>query len=358
MDLSRASKVLCATLLFLGSLWFAVPASAAGCDMQFPVPNATNQTTALQTVIDAAPDGTPGDRTVLCFPTRKGVAGYSYRVEGALSLVGRNHIQVLGRNASIHRTALVGDIDPTSRTAYLPQIAIQSSHDIAVDGLTTTSVGTCSFNRAYEGEAAVQVNGSTDISLTALTIAGPGGDGYSLGWYQVPGSQTPGTPSERIHISGGSVTCAGRQGVAISSSTFDSSVEGVTFDRPARSVLNLEMAGQDSALLIDGLTFQNNIALNVKLNFVAGGGAGIQRNVFILDNTVTTLNGKYGDADSVVDRYNIVFDGNTATTPWAGLGPLLSFKGVDGVTVSNNSQPNGSVVFTMCTNASQSGNSW
>lgn len=353
-------KRLAALLVLFGSVLVAVPASALICDATFPTPVAgVDQTAALQAVIDAAPDGTPGDRTQLCFPNKAKV----YRVDGQLLIEERTHVQIVGRSNTLHRTALLGDVDPTAKTKWVPQLDIVSSDDVVAGHLQITSVGDCAFDTNFEGESAVHIGGSTDVTLTAFTIFGPAGDGYGITWKQVPGSQAPGMPSERIAITGGSVTCTGRQGVGVTSSTYDSVVSGVTFDQIARSILDLEMAGSSPTLLIDDFTFSGNTAIHTNLNFVAGAGGGVHRDVSIIGNVAESLKGKYGNSNEIVDRFNIVFDGNVGTEPLThGSELLLAFKGVDGVTVTDNTQPitapAQATSYSICSNVSESGNSW
>lgn len=348
-------------LLVVGIM--AVPQGAGAivvCDATFPasIPN-VDQRDALQAVIDAAPDGTTGDRTVICFPGK----AKTYRVEGEIDLFSRHHLQILSNSNKFNRTAKWGDIDPSAKTEWVVQLDIQLSDDIVIDKLRTASVGDCTFDTNFEGESAVHIGGSTDVTLTGFVITGPPGDGYGITWKQEPGSQAAGVPSERVNISGGSVTCTGRQGVGVTSSTYDSSVSGVTFSDTARSILDLEMAGSSSELLIDDFTFSGNTALTEGLNFVAGGGAGIHQDVSILNNTAVSLQGKYGDPDSVVDRFNFIFDGNVGTKALThGSELLLAFKGIDGVTVTDNSQPVTAPAqgtsYVLCTNIVESGNSW
>lgn len=354
-------RKLLAALVLLGGL-VVIPAAPAlaVCDATFPaaIPN-VDQTAAFQAVVDAAPDGTTGDRTVLCFPSK----AKTYRVDGQVLLLERSHLQIIGRSNVLHRTALLGDVDPSAKTEWVQQLEIQGSDDIVADHLGLTSVGDCSFDTNFEGESAVHIGGSTDVTLTGFAISGPAGDGYGITWWQNVVGQA-GIPSERVNISGGTVTCVGRQGVGVTSSTYDSSVSGVVFDQLARSVLDLEMAGSSPELLIDDFLFSGNTVLDAStLNFVAGGGAGIHQDVSIIGNTAPDLHGKYGDPDSVVDRFNFVFDGNVGTAPLThGSELLLSFKGVDGVTVTDNSQPvtppAQATSYVLCSNITETGNSW
>ena len=64
-----------------------------------------------------------------------------------------------------------------------------------------------------------------------------------------------------------------------------------------------------------------------------------------------------------MDRFNVVYSGNVGTVPLTTGSQLLwSFKGVDGLTVTNNSQPITAPAmgtsYTICTNVTESGNSW
>jgi hypothetical protein len=351
------------TLVLVG-LW---PVQAApGCDATFPAPVAgVDQQAAIQAVIDGAPDGVAGDPTTLCFPAAKNGVVPSYRIEGMVTVHDRAFLKFVNE-ATWNRTAIIGDTDPTAKVAWAPQLSIRTSHDVTwpLPGLNLNSVGTCAYDQTVEGEAAVYVRGSVDVALDGFDISGPAGDGYEMGWYQVPG-QGIGIPSDDVHITGGTVTCVGRQGVAITSSMSHSSVTGITFDDAARSTLDLEMAGTPpcTGLLIEDFTFSDNVALDVQLNFVAGGGCGTHEGVHILDNTAETLKGKYGSNDGIINRHNITFDGNFGTTEHLGPNPLLAFANVENAVVTNNSQagvfPNGAVsCASNCPGLVDSGNSW
>lgn len=312
-----------------------------------PTDDDTNQTEDLQAWLDAVPDG-----EYAAFR-----ADTTYTSEGQLALEGRTNLTILGRDATIERTSLIGDVDPTAKIRFLVQLLIIDSDNILVDDLNTVSAGTGVYDPDYEVESAIKVSGSRDVTVQDVDILAPGGDGYTLTWNQAIIGE-PGTPNERVHVIGGSVEEAGRQGVAVTSSISDSDVTGVTFVSAGRSIIDLEMAGSSTSLVIDGFTIEGNVALDVGLGFIAGGGAGVHQDVSIIDNMAESLKGKYGDPQPDVDRFNIVYSGNVGTTEWMEPGPLLAFKDVDGLTVTGNSQPGGSVSYVNCSNVLDSGNDW
>lgn len=320
----------------------------------FPPPDGSDQTAVIQHVIDTAPDG-----ATLYFPKNQ-----TYRAEGGIQVIQRRDLTIYCRGTTFRRTVLQGNVGtPGGKIIYVPQWTFGDNDNIWFEGAKIVSVGTGTFDTNYEGESSLRISGGRDQTFKNITADHPGGDGFAWGWWQPIGFGKPGIPCERTHIIGGASLNAGRQGIAVSSNILNCSVSGMTIDGAARSSLDLELAGQASALLIDGLDFTDNVVTNVHLNFISAAGVGSQRNVRILRNTTNTLKSKIGPTPNnafPTNRFDLEFSDNVGTDAWPSPGSnIIAFRYIDGVVVNRNTQPGAEHVgFEGCLNVSGADNSW
>ncbi len=256
-----------------------------------PAPSGNDDTAALQAVIDLASDGTAGSPNIIEFQ-----AGVVYRVDRRLFILSRRHLMIHGNGSSVFRPVRLGDIDPGAKTTFLPQVEFSNCDDVNMDNLSVLATGTGDYDVTYDAESALVVRGCRDCVFTDNNIDHSAADAWDFRAYQAaPGS--PLVACERVQIIGGIADGISRSGIGALDNILDCSVSGMTFVQVARSTVDMEMVS--AASVIDGFTFENNIVMNNALGFIGGGGHGIHRNVFILNNQIASLESKYGNASAI-----------------------------------------------------------
>lgn len=112
----------------------------------------TDQTAAIQAQIDAAPDGTAGDPTVIRFPV--GESKGTYRVEGTLSLVNKSHVVLEGPSpgdkAHLKRTQ-VSTADPWQLHSNW-HVEVYRSSDVVVRNILVESYWYPGQTTALDGD--------------------------------------------------------------------------------------------------------------------------------------------------------------------------------------------------------------
>jgi len=293
---------------------------------------ATDVGSALQRFVAGVPDG-----STIVFP-----AGATYRVGRGLYLSGRRDLVLRGNGATI-RTTGPGDMIVSST------IVITGSQRITVRDLvlvgSNAQAGTASAFGGGEAQMGVAIYASTDIELDRVTMRRFLGD-----CVYVSADTSSRVPSERVRIHDSSCTLNGRTGVSIAASR-QVTIERTRFDQLAMFVVNIE-ADYAWEVTTDVMIRDNTIGsygLTDRYTswvLAAEGAVGSTvRRVSLIGNTVSGGRAGYdgkalGLNVTVRDRgprEDFVVRDNVATITVAG--PVMQFLGVDGVTVTGNTQP-------------------
>lgn len=204
--------------------------------------SAGNQTSAtvqvtveqsLQALIDGAPDGTPGNPTVITLPPGR------YQTDQGLRIVDRSWLTIRAAGCETWTDRSSEDLGLASR----PHIDIVRSTGITLTGIHVEGPNRyrdakfpdfAAYRERTESDHAYAVrSGSTDILLEDCTFQDVWGDGVYVGF------QNDGVANERVTVRRVSGVRCGRQGVALTHAV-DTLLEDVEIDYGARSGLDIE----------------------------------------------------------------------------------------------------------------------
>jgi hypothetical protein len=300
---SLVRKTLLLGIFLAGNIHPAEPTLAAeNCrrvPSSIPRDGSRNVTRPLNRFLNRLPDG-----VCVRFPRRA-----KYRVEGTLRLRDKVGLTIYGRGSKIFATSIRGDLDPGPKRRWRQHLAITNSSDIEIRNLRIDGAAqSCRYNSEWEGEAGVNVNGSSsNIALHGLTIRGTGGDAVSVG---------PATGIRDVTVASLSADCLGRMGMSVSGGAENVTLRDSSFDRIGRSFFDIEPIPGRHVQNVDVL--QNTVG-DHHLNTLSCGGWGTNGDLTFQGN-VNTIN------PIVVKCLSfgpVLFDGNTGV---GQLGKPLGFK--------------------------------
>jgi hypothetical protein len=269
---------------------------------------ATDVTASLNTWVASVPNG-----STIVFK-----AGGVYKLSQALQLARRSGITLEGNGATLR----------TSGTDNLASLIILGhayggawsggDSNIVIRNFTLVGPGSAS-----ENQHAVQVEDSTNVEISGITVRAVGGDGLKVG----------GT-SDGVWFHDSTVESAGRQGVTVTMGQ-NVTVEHVAFGQIGYCVWDVE--SNYSTEHSSNFVFRNNTATTWGNAFGAADGiAGSTINgITITGNTISAKS-----LLTVIDlarRQNVVFTNNRSLVTAAG--PVLRLAHIDGLTVTGNVQP-------------------
>jgi len=305
-----------------------------------PADGSMNVTTQLQTVIDTVPDG-----RCLSFP-----AGAQYRSNGELTIFDRHDFILVGNGARLFTNVTGRVITDGTDHSERQQLAIVSGSNITVEGLVIDGPNPrARFVLVYELEAGVKVSGTQGAVLRDLRIKQVYGDFVQIGDWG-GGSGNP-QPSRDVLITGGDFDVSGRVSVDLSNSSEDVVIDGNSFNKVARSGINLEILPGKH---VSRLTVSNNIWSKFGLFWVGSQARGPATDITFVGNQLVgeTMQVKLGPNDaSGVRHANWTFDSNISDTEMHGSEGIYMLRNMDGVTVTGNVQPfeagSAGVIFTI-----------
>ena len=300
-------------------------------------------TTGLQRFIAASPNG-----SVICL-----ARGGSYRVEGGLHLENRTDLTIEGRGARIFATT----------RSRVPRILIDKGgsgitvRELTIEGFWPQAGTTDAADRTYESNHGIALGGTRDVEIgpnvQIRNVAGDGvyvtsgGPGSAVAW------------SERVHVHHSTIELTGRMGVSVTDGGRDVTVDHNEFDKIALYVLDLEPngvafdgvpAGADRVRFSDNVIGTYGVSPLLASWMAAGTGKGPETNIEISRNIVNGGALRIGAWDvggSVRANFRIVDNWSAVTVA----GPTMMFEGIDGLTVSGNTQPLSSGQLMMVRNS-------
>ncbi|WP_243300603.1 right-handed parallel beta-helix repeat-containing protein [Geothrix oryzisoli] len=316
---------------------------------------ATDVTAALNTWLTSVPDGTASNPSVVKFPT-----GSVYLLSQGIQFKDRSYLTFDGYGSKLK-------LNPSAGFGQLQSLFLLgrnyggywsgTNRNIIIKGFEFEASNPTPgvWNAGREMAHAVEIDNSNGVEVFDILAHGIGGDGVKIG------------DSANVRIHNIHVRDAGRQGVSVISG--DSIlIENNQFDDVGYFVFDIEPnLSTESAT---NIIFRNNTAgswgpdLGVGAGFFAcGSGTAFNQigNITITGNTLTgTANASLltiVNNNQYKRMYNITFTNNKATQ--AASGPVLTFKAVDGLTVTGNTQPltaNTLLAITNCTSVTSSPN--
>ena len=291
-------------------------------------PPGSNQTAALQAWIDAAPDG-----ATLCF--RRDA---TYRSDGILKLDRRRDLTFLGQGATIYATETTTD---NRRNWWLNGSTGITFRDLTVRG-ANPDPGT--FDDGRQHEHGFWIDGGSDIEIADVRLADQYGDGIYL---SDRGGLLDWADGVRIHdvtISG-----SGRNCIAIVAAR-NVTVERVTLSACGLHAFDIEPnvgeAGADRIVWRDS-TVRAPIEDYV---FASNGKAGTMTNIRVERvKVVGTAFRLTVQAQAGYRFANVAIVDNDSDT--AARGPVMLFRGIDGLVVTGNRQPLSSGTLELVTDS-------
>lgn len=291
----------------------------------------TDVTAALQSLIDATPDG-----SVICL-----AAGGSYRVDGGLHLANRSNLVIDGRGARIFSTA----------RSTVPRLLVDKGgvgvtvRNLVIEGFWPEAGTQGAAIPAFEGNHGISIGGTRDVEIGPdVEIRNVGGDGVYL-TAGGTGSTIDWATDVRIHDT--MIERTGRMGVSITDGARHVTIENDTFDSIALYVFDIEPngivfpsgpAGADDVRFVGNTIGRYGISPLLEPWLFAGTGRGPETDVDVSRNLVTGGALRIGVWDVDGSRRS----GFHVTDNWSDAtarGPTMVFEGVDGLTVSGNVQP-------------------
>jgi hypothetical protein len=289
-------------------------------------------TSELQAFIDSVPDG-----SCIRFPS-----GARYRADDTIWFRSRQDLTVLATGATIFTDTL----DPILTSGKgaggsdRRQVVIEGGSNITIDGLTIDGPNTTpAYVQERESEAGLAVRGVQGATLSNLTIHEVYGDFLTITDYSPVAGSGTNTPSRNVVVTGGHFDVAGRQGVAMSGNSENTTIDGNTFSRIARSGVDIELI---PGRLVTDARVTNNVFQDFGLNWVAMGGRSSVSGAYFGYNRIVgeTMRLKIGPPAGVitVTHQYLTFEGNTSDVMAEGDAALFSFRYVSHVVIVGNVQ--------------------
>lgn len=301
-------------------LTFPTPARAGGTfspGAGIDATGSTDVTAALQGFLDGVPDGS----TVSFGATAR------YRIEGTLRLVGRQNLTLVGNGATFFATTIGNRTRSQWQVEGGANIVFRS---MVIKGANPRGgVEEEAYVSALEAQHAINAGNVRGLEIDRVTATDTYGDFVYLGkqfggW--VDGAFIHDSRFERNGRQGISIT--GARNVRITNN-YIGDTRRATFDIEP----NGAAWGADNVLIAD------NVVGPGRLLFIASAGSGPVSNVTVTRNVLhRPLRVTVGSSDGT-RRQNFVVTDNISDVNWGRAGgSALTFKKVDGVTVTGNVQ--------------------
>lgn len=281
-----------------------------------PAATGSNQTAVLQAWIDASPDG-----STLCFQR-----GDVYRSDGILKLDRRQNLTFLGQGATI---VAIEATTENRRNWWLSESTGITFQDLTVKG-ANPEAGT--FDETHQFEHGFWIDGGGDIEIADVRLIDQYGDGIYLG---NRGGSLDWTDGIRIHDV--TITGSGRNCIAIVAAR-NVTVERVTLSGCGLHAFDIEPYNGDQGA--DRIVWRDSTvrAPIEEYVFASNGKAGTMTNIRV--EHVAALGKAFRTTVRAGAGYrfaNVAIVGNTSDT--AASGPVMLFRGIDGLSVTGNDQP-------------------
>ena len=330
---------------------YATP--TAGLSRPFAAPTTSNSTTIPGSIDPTGMQEVSGqinnfiaglsNGTVINFPNNA-----VYKMLNGIYVRNRQHLVFQGNNTLLNMIGTSGSTDQSGFKLdnLINDIAIHNFRIRGVNPNTTTL-----YIDGVEGSHGIKIADGHRIEINNVDVRHVYGDGVFIeGW-----NTSPYRPSSQIWTHDSNFDYIGRMGYVWNADS-NSIVERNTFSHVGLFCLDIE--SDNDWEVVDNVTFRNNTVGSYGLSpdftnwfFACAGGSTLSQadNIFILNNTVTigapilsphNTTAKGGLA-TIVERgqriSNVVFTGNSTTK--SGVGPVLNFDKIDGLTVTGNTQP-------------------
>lgn len=198
-----------------------------------------DETAAVQTQIDTTPDGGTLTLERRC-----------YHLDGTLAIVDRHGLTINGNGATLQRFA-------HSDQRLARNLFVSVSDHITIQGVSISSdkPDTIGYVPSLEGQAGLQVDQSSNVTIDGLGVAHTYGDNV-----YVDGSSD-------VTFTGGTWSQAGRQGLALVSGA-RITVQGVTIESAHRHDIDTEPNRAED--ILDQVTFKANTLRWPNLSYLSG----------------------------------------------------------------------------------------
>jgi len=232
-----------------------------GC-LRLPMPTGDDDTALINEWIASIPDGGCGSASP---------AGYD--VEGTVLIEGRHDISLTLDGVLFRSSDLVGDLDPGPKTLWRSHVSILESSNIDITGLAIVGSSDCTYDEAFEGEAAFVLHEASNINLSDVSVNGVAGDGV-----EIAGAQD-------VTVGRSSFDCLGRMGISVVGPSSEVVVSDSRFDAVARSAFDIELTAE--WYTADDIRFIDNSVGRHGLLMLAAGGLGSKDHVTVAGNRST-----------------------------------------------------------------------
>jgi hypothetical protein len=302
-------------------------------------PTGNNEVSSqMNSFISGVPNG-----SIINFPSTA-----TYKLTNGIYLRDRQHLIFQGNNCTLRMIGTSGSTDHSGFKLdnLIRDIAIHNFKIRGVNPNTTTL-----YNDGIEGSHGVKINDGVRIEVNNVDVRNVWGDGVFVeGW-----NTSPFRPSDQVWIHDSNFDYIGRMGIVFNA-TKNTIAERNTISHVGLFVFDIE--SDNDWDIVDNVYFRNNTVGSYGLSpdftnwfFACSGGSSVSQadNIYVQNNIVTigapilsphNTSAKGGLA-TVVNRgqriANVVFTGNSTTK--SGVGPVLIFEGIDGLTVTGNTQP-------------------
>jgi len=287
-------------------------------------------------------------------------AGGTYRLNGQLHIANRNGLTIEGNGARLQRP-----VESSNELILIDQCGNDITlRDLIVDG-GSSQPGV--WRSSLEAGHAVQIGGAIRVTLDGMTLRNVTGDGL-----YIAGGCSPFRPANAVTLRSSVIEGTGRNGVSITdggnnvviAANIFRRIGYYTFDIEPNGHTELGLPGAVHVDFVDNALGPQAYAYNPTVHgFVmaitgsSGGGPAID--IDYSRNMLTGQPFRVGVYNNGGARQDIRVSGNRSDTRNTGqvMTPLLSFGGVNGLTVTNNvGFTNGEVSTSGSTSVIISGN--
>jgi hypothetical protein len=312
------------------------PAAPSSCTRVAPAATGSDQTSALQAFINAAPNG-----STLCLQ-----AGATYRSEGTIGIENRKNLTIDGRGATIYTAS----ISTKNRANW----RLVSSSGIVIKALTIKGANGSPgvFNAAHQQDHGIRIDGGSGVEIANVRLINQQGDGIYLGNRDglVPWV-------DGVHIHDVAISGSGRNCIAITAAR-NVTVEAAALATCGYHAFDIEPNnGSEGA---DRVLWRNSTVAAPIFDYVfaSNGKAGKMTNIRV--ENVRAFGKEFRTTVQAQSGYrfaNVAIVNNSSDKTVKG--PVMWFKAIDGLTVTGNRQPlsSGSVASVLdSTSVNVSGN--
>ena len=278
---------------------------------------ATDDTAALQALIDALPNG-----STLVFPLHG-----EYRIEGTLHVANKQGLTIEG-NGSLFFATTTGD---RTRSQWSfeggSNIVVR---DVNVKGANPNAgLADDAYVSSLEAQHAFNIYSTDGIELSHVSATDVYGDFVYIGAQE-------GALARNVFVHDSMFDRNGRQGISITGGDGVRIIHNTIGD-VRRSTFDLEPNGSSwGALNVD---IEDNTIGRGRLNLLSSAGSGPVSNVVFANNLINRGANIWVGSKQVRGPFTIT--GNVATLSWGSAAgrALLAFTNVDGLTVTDNKLP-------------------